>query len=49
MSAMDWPAINKLSPELPPNYSQQFGYKLDDAPSDWSGKVRVEVTDLEFE
>ena len=34
---------------LKPNYSQQFGYKLDDAPSDWSGKVRVEVTDLEFE
>jgi len=34
---------------LKPNYSIQFGYKLDDAPSDWSGKVRVEVTDLEFE
>lgn len=34
---------------LKPNYSQQFGYKLDDAPSDWSGKIRVEVTDLEFE
>ncbi len=34
---------------LKPNYSQTFGYKLDDAPSEWSGKVRVEVTDLEFE
>jgi len=34
---------------LKPNYSRQFGCKLDDAPSDWSGKVRVEVTDLEFE
>jgi hypothetical protein len=34
---------------LKPNYSRQFGCKLEDAPSDWSGKVRVEVTDLEFE
>ena len=34
---------------LKPNYSRQFGCKLDDAPSDWGGKVRVEVTDLEFE
>ncbi|RII26756.1 MAG: hypothetical protein CXR31_10135 [Geobacter sp.] len=34
---------------LKPNYSRQFGCKLNDAPSDWSGKVRVEVTDLEFE
>lgn len=34
---------------LKTNYSRQFGCKLDDAPSDWSGKVRVEVTDLEFE
>ena len=34
---------------LKPNYSQTFGYKLNDAPSDWSGKIRVEVTDLEFE
>lgn len=34
---------------LKPNYSQQFGCKLDDAPSDWSGKVKVEVTDLDFE
>lgn len=35
---------------LKPNYSRQFiGGLLDSAPSDWSGKVRVEVTDLEFE
>ena len=32
-----------------PNYIQPFGYILDDAPSEWSGKVRVEVTDLKFE
>lgn len=34
---------------LKPNYSRQFGCKLSDAPSDWSGKVRVAVTDVEFE
>lgn len=34
---------------LKPNYSRRFGYKLDDAPSDWSKKVRVEVTDVEFQ
>ncbi len=33
---------------LKPNYSQEFGYKLD-APSDWSGNIRVEVTNIEFE
>lgn len=34
---------------LKPNYSKRFGYKLDDAPSDWSKKVKVEVTDVEFQ
>lgn len=34
---------------LKPNYSKKFGYKIDDAPSDWSGKIKVEVTDIEFE
>lgn len=34
---------------LKPNYSEQFGFKVNEAPSDWSGKVKVEVTDLEFE
>lgn len=34
---------------LKPNFSKTFGCKLDDAPSDWSGKVKVEVTDLKFE
>ncbi len=33
---------------LKPNYSEKFGYRLDDAPSEWSGKVRVEVVDIEF-
>jgi len=29
---------------LKPNYSRKFGVRLDDAPSDWGGKIRVEVT-----
>lgn len=33
---------------LKPNYSLEFGYKLD-APSDWSGNIRVELTNIEFE
>lgn len=34
---------------LKPNYSRRFGYKLDDAPSDWNKKVKVAVTDVEFQ
>jgi hypothetical protein len=34
---------------LKPNYSKKFGYSLEDAPSDWAGKVKVKVTDIEFE
>ena len=34
---------------LKPNYSRRFGCKLDDAPSDWSKKVKVIVTDIEFQ
>jgi len=33
---------------LKPNYSRKFGCKLDDVPSDWSKKVKVEITDVEF-
>ncbi len=33
---------------LKPNYSEKFGYGLDDAPSEWKGKVRVEITNIEF-
>ena len=33
---------------LKPNYTEKFGYKLDDAPSDWAGKVDVKITDIEF-
>ncbi len=34
---------------LKPNYSRRFGYKLNDAPSDWSKKVKVAVTDVKFQ
>lgn len=33
---------------LKPKYSRKFGYKADDAPSDWSKKVRVEITKVAF-
>ncbi len=34
---------------LKPGYSRQFGVKLDDAPSDWSKRVEVKVTGVEFQ
>jgi len=34
---------------LKPGYSRQFGVKLDDAPSDWTKKVDVKVTQVEFQ
>jgi uncharacterized membrane protein YidH (DUF202 family) len=33
---------------LKPRYSRKFGYKADEAPSDWSKKVRVEVSKVGF-
>ncbi len=33
---------------LKPNYSTKFGCKTEGAPSEWPGKVRVQVTDLKF-
>jgi hypothetical protein len=42
-------AIGKSAEPLKPGYSRQFGVKLDDAPSDWSHKVEIRVTGLEFE
>lgn len=39
-----------LNPDKPlkPNYSEEFGCRMDGAPSDWNRKVRIEVTDIEF-
>jgi hypothetical protein len=34
---------------LKSGYSRQFGVKLDDAPSDWTKKVDVKVTQAEFQ
>ena len=33
---------------LKPNYSQSFGCKMDDAPSEWSGEVEIAVIDMKF-
>lgn len=33
---------------LKPNYSRKFGFRLDDAPSEWSGEVEVKVVNVEF-
>ena len=33
---------------LKPGYSRKFGVKLDDAPSEWAGKVDVKVTSIAF-
>jgi len=33
---------------LKPGYSRRFGVKVDDAPSEWSGKVEVKVTKIAF-
>jgi hypothetical protein len=33
---------------LKPKYSRKFGYKADDAPSDWSKKVNVQITKVQF-
>jgi hypothetical protein len=39
-----------MDPDTPlkPNYTEKFGCKMDDAPSDWSGKVEVMVYDIGF-
>jgi hypothetical protein len=37
------------SSPLKPNHSRKFGYKADDAPSDWARKVKAKVTKVEFE
>jgi len=33
---------------LKPGYSRKFGVKIDDAPSEWNGKVLVKVTEIAF-
>ena len=34
---------------LKPNYSRRFSFGLDNAPSDWNKKVKVVVSDIEFQ
>ena len=44
----DAPFSNDNQP-LRPGYSRQFGVKMDDAPSDWTKKVNIKVTKVEFQ
>ena len=36
-------------PPLKPNYGRKWGYRMDNLPSDYSGRVRVRVTDVELQ
>jgi len=47
VSATDNPFAENLS--LKPNYARKFGYRIDGAPSEWAKKVKVSVTDVEFQ
>ena len=47
VSATDNPFAE--NPSLKPNYARKFGYRVDGAPSDWAKKVKVAVTDVEFQ
>ena len=47
VSATDDPFAG--NPSLKPNYARKFGYRVDGAPSDWAKKVKVAVTDVEFQ
>ena len=43
-------SIFEPDPAFKPNYTKDFGYIIeDDAPSDWSGKVEVEISKIGFE
>jgi hypothetical protein len=43
-------SIVDASPAFKPNYSKDFGYIIEeDAPSDWAGKVEVEVSKISFD
>jgi hypothetical protein len=43
------PSFGRDNEPLKPGYSRPFGVKLDDAPSEWSKKVEVKVTAVEFQ
>lgn len=43
-------SIFEPDPAFKPNYTKDFGYIIEeDAPSDWSGKVEVEISKIGFE
>lgn len=41
--------VNGDHQPLKPNYGKTFWYRIDEAPSDWAKKVKVAVTDVEFQ
>jgi hypothetical protein len=43
--------VNQFSEDkvLKPDYSRRFSAILDDAPSDWGGKVSIKVTNIVFD
>lgn len=34
---------------LKPNYIREFGYVVDGVPSEWAGKIEIEITDIDFQ
>ena len=41
--------LSRDNQPLKPNYGKTFWYRIDGAPSDWAKKVKVAVTDVEFQ
>ncbi len=42
-------SIRSSDKPLKPNYSKKFGVKADDVPYEWSGKVKIIVSDIELQ
>jgi hypothetical protein len=42
-------SLSKAAAVLKPNYARSFGFKADDVPSTWSGRVRGVVVDADWE
>ena len=49
VTTVSLPFSSDSNEPLKPGYSRKFGVKLDDAPSDWTKKVRVEVVTVRFQ
>jgi tetratricopeptide (TPR) repeat protein len=42
-------SLDDRNQPLKPNHSKEFGYGAHDVPPDWAKKLRVEITNIEFE